>query len=47
MVLPEREVRFQWIPNRLYYLNSVGIESSVLILNTVSENHKGFTWRYY
>ena len=42
MVLPEREVRFQWIPNRLYYLNSVDIESSVLILNTVSENREGF-----
>ena len=47
MVLPDREVRFQLIPNGMYYFESADIESSVLLLNTVSENHKGFTWREY
>ena len=47
MVLPEREVIFQPRPNGLYYYDSEDRESSVLILNTVSENRKGFTYIEY
>ena len=47
MVLPDREVRFQFIPNGVYYFDAVDRESSVLLLNTVSENIKGFTRRMY
>ena len=47
MVLPDREVIFQLIPNGLYYFDSKDRESSVLILNTVSENRRGFTHREY
>ena len=43
MVLPDREVRFQLSPNRMYYFDVSDRESSLLLLNTVSENHKGFT----
>ena len=47
MVLPDREVRFQLSPNGLYYFDAMDRESSVLLLNTVSDNHGGFTWREY
>ena len=47
MVLPDKEVRFQLIHNGLYCFDSTDIEIIFLLLNTVSENHKGFTWRYY
>ena len=38
MFLPDREVRFQLSPNRLYYFGAADRENSVLLLNTVSEN---------
>ena len=38
MVLPDREVRFQLSPNGLYYFDAADRESTVLLLNTVSEN---------
>ena len=47
IVLPDREVRFQLIPNGLYYFGDADRESSVLTLNTVSENCEGFTQRMY
>ena len=47
MVLPDRDVMFQFIPNGLYYLDATDREISALLLNTVSENHKGFTRRDY
>ena len=47
MVLPDREVRFQLIPNTLYYFDYADRESSVLMINTVSENREGFTHRDY
>ena len=47
MVFPDREVRFQLIPNRPYYFDVVDRENSVLLLNTVSENREGFTRREY
>ena len=47
MVLPDREVIFQPRPNGLYYYDSEYRESSILILNTVSENRKGFTYIEY
>ena len=40
-------MRFQLIPNRLYYFDAAERESSVLILNTVSDNREGFTRREY
>ena len=43
MVLPDREVRFQLSPNDIYYFKAVDIESSVLLLNVVLDNRKGFT----
>ena len=43
MVLPDREVRFQSIPNGLYYFYTVDIEISILLLNEVLENCEGFT----
>ena len=43
MVLPDREVIFQLIPNGMYYFNATDRESSVLILNTAPENGEGFT----
>ena len=46
-VLPGREVRFQLIPNRLYYFDAADRENIVLLLNTVSENWEGFTRREY
>ena len=47
MVLPDREVRFRLSPYRLYYFDVTDRESSVLLLNTVSENRKWFTLREY
>ena len=47
MVLPDIEMRFQLIPKEIYYFNAADRESSFLLLNNVSENHGGFTWRYY
>ena len=41
MLLPYREVKFQLIPNGLYYFDTTYREKSVLILNTVSENGEG------
>ena len=38
-------MRFQLIHNGLYYFNAVDKESSVLLLNRVSENCEGFMWR--
>ena len=42
MDLPDREVRFQLIPNRLYYFNAMDRKIIVLLLNIVSENCKRF-----
>ena len=47
MVLPDREVKFQLSPNRLYYFDATDRENSVLLLNTVSENRERFTRRDY
>ena len=47
MVLPDREVKFQLIPNGLYYFDAEDRENGVLLLNTVSENREGFTRREY
>ena len=47
MVLPDREVRFQLSPNGSYYFDAAERENIVLLLNTVSENREGFTWREY
>ena len=47
MVLPDREVRFQLIPNGLYYFDATDRENIVLLLNTVSENQEGFTRKEY
>ena len=43
MVLPDREVRFQLIPNGMSYFNAADRESIVLLLNAVLDNRKGFT----
>ena len=43
VILPYREVMFELSPNILYYFDSVDQESSVLLINTVSENHEVFT----
>ena len=47
MVLPDRKVKFQLSPNRLYYFDAEDRENGVLILNTVSENREGFTQKEY
>ena len=47
MVLPDKEVKFQLSSNGLYYFVAMDRENSVLLLNTVSENREGFTWREY
>ena len=47
MILPDREVKFQLSPNRLYYFDAADRENGVLLLNTVSENKEGFKRRYY
>ena len=47
MVLPDREVRFQIIPNGLYYFNAADRDNIVLLLNMVSENREGSTQREY
>ena len=47
MVLPDREIRFHLSPNGMYYFNTAERESSVLLLNTVSDNREGFTRREY
>ena len=45
MVLPDREVRSQIIPNGLYYFDAADRDNSVLLINTISENWKWFTRR--
>ena len=47
MVLQDREVKFQLIPNAQYYFDAMNRENSVLLINTVSENQEGFTKRVY
>ena len=47
MVLPDREVRFQLIPNRVYYFDAADRGNSFLLLNTVSENREGFMRREF
>ena len=47
MVLPNREVRFQLIPNGLYYFDAADREIIFLLLKTVSDNREGFTRREY
>ena len=46
MVLPNREVRLQLSPNGIYYFLAADRENIVLLINTVSENRKGFTRKY-
>ena len=47
MVLPYREVRFQLIPDGLYYFDAADRENIILLIKTVSENREGFTlWEY-
>ena len=41
MVLPDRKVKFQLSPNRLYYFDAADREKSVLLLNMVLENREG------
>ena len=45
MVLPDRELKFQLTPNRIYYFDAVEREISVLLINTVLENREGFERR--
>ena len=45
MVLPDREVRFEIIPNRTYYFDAAYRENSVLLINTVLKNQKVFKRR--
>ena len=40
MVLPDREVKFQLSPNGMYYFYMADRETTVLLLNTVSENRE-------
>ena len=47
MVIPDRKVRFQLSPNRLYYFDSADRDNSVLLLNTVSEYREGVMRRGY
>ena len=47
MALPYREVRFQLIPNRLYYFDAADRDNIVLLINTVSENREVITQREY
>ena len=47
MVLPDREVRFQLISNKIYYSDATYRENSVLLLNIVSKNSEGFRRREY
>ena len=47
MVPPDREVRFQLIPNGLYYFESAYRENSVLLLNIILENREAFTRTEY
>ena len=47
MVLPDREVKFQFSTNGLYCFDAADRENDVLLLDTVSENREGFTWREY
>ena len=44
MVFPDREVRFQLIPNGL---NAADRDNRVLLISMVSENQEGFTRREY
>ena len=45
MVLPDREIRFQLIPNRLYYFNAIDWENTVLFFNMVTDNMEVFMWQ--
>ena len=45
MVLPDRSVRFQIVPNGLYYFGALDRANNVLLLNTVSENQEEFMRR--
>ena len=47
MVLPDREIRFQLIPNRLYYFNAIDWENTVLFFNMVTDNMEVFMWQEY
>ena len=47
MVLPDRKVKFQLSPNRLYYFYAADRENGVLLLKMVSENREGLTQREY
>ena len=47
MILPDREVRFQRSPNKLYYFDAADRDNIVLLLETMSENQEGFTCREY
>ena len=47
MVLPDREVKFQLSPNRLYYFDTADRENIVLLLNTVSDYRERFIQREY
>ena len=47
MVLLDREVRFQIIPNGLYYFDVADRENSVLLINTLSKKQERFTRREY
>ena len=38
MVLPDREVRFQLSPNRVYYFDAADRENIVLLINMVLDN---------
>ena len=47
VVFPDRGVRFQLIPNGLYYFESAYRENSVLLLNIILENREAFTRTEY
>ena len=47
VILPNREIRFQIIPNRLYYFDVADKENSALLFNIVTDNRKGLTQQEY
>ena len=47
MILPEGEIKFQLIPNGIYYFGTSYKENIALLINTVVENREGFTRQEY
>ena len=47
MMLTNHDIRFQMIPNGLYYFDAADQEKKMLLLNTVVDNWGGSTHREY